>query len=1335
MKWLHRVLCLAALVCPSSATAADTVVLDESAYCRSRARFRAERISPASLRDEKLKLLRQDLRRVKRDVERTAGMWGVKVTDENWREHYYPEIQWLQYGGTRRWANPFIESPTPPENWTAPDFDDTRWLLQRQPIMVGPNGLGPGGNFYRKAVYTRYRFDVSEPAKAGRMTLNLVYHGGVRVFLNGKEIGRGHLPEGKLDANTPGGDYPAGAYVRIGEGGQIFVVKDWKGRSSRDAYIFIPQCNGEFDNHPPALDRKRRPIPGAVRLGRITVTRRDWDHAKKVRDRKLVAEIPANLLKKGTNVLAVEVRASDLHRIAIASGRNFRTPHAGDVAWSHGQLISMKLSATGDVQRAAKAAPGVWVEDMHRILISAEYKPANVPSSPLRFVGTANGSFSGQIVVRTGDKAVNGLKFTPSGLTTEDGAVMPASVLTMRAMEGKPLNEWALLGFGRGGFQSCQNPFASGGAILALNRFGPAGVTKLPRERKVEEMKKLFFFDHITDSPQKPVPANTCRPSWVTLKVPANVKPGIYKGSIKVEGAGMTPVTLPVVAEIHAWRIPAPYDFQANAAIEQSAYGVARQYKTPLWSDAHFKQMDGSFKALGLIGNDWINVPVINYTEFGNMTDSMIRWVRKADGTMTWDYTVLDKYLALARKHLGKPKVINFIVMHGAGGYEADVQVKDEKTGKTETLKMGGDRPWYAETWKAFACDLRMHMRSLGLEESMWWGYMWDSTADSELLGVMKSVTPNVWWTKGAHRGKELYEVRAFSQLLPFRLRGSSNRGWKNPWFHVANPRGGGSLMCGSGTAFPFNFRLGIDRSLCVGMNGIGRIGADYFGDTYMRGVKATGWLRAGMPHHHILWPGPKYVEPSVRFMAMREGYQETEARIYLEQLVDRKAVPEALAKRITDTLNRHHRETLAVPSMGAGWQHAEMMRDWQDRSSRLFKIAAEATAAVPVDISTFKIAREVPARGKVTAPFVVRGWTSEPRAWKIATDQPWIVPAKTAGTSRGHESVPVTLDAAKLKPNETAKGSFTVTDVKSGKSETVEVTANVSKVLHYVYSTEGLNRREFRFVPDNGKVQISTTVGGETTKTLYFFNKSATEVAWKTKTSLPWLKVTPSAGKAGAGHMVTVRLTSTPAAKDEGGHDATITISEANGPEEEVVKVITYALKPYAPPASMPGGKVVLVDGKLHKALLKSRAERKAQWCGHEILYVATCKPGHKERGVPVQTYLTMPGPARTVYKIEGKGFKAFSAKVDLPLSSGGYKYWAGCSGAKFEDWTAARFEIYVDGALKAYSGWIGKKSGLQTLVVSGLENAKTLSLVTRFQRRNACAVTVGWWDARFYK
>ena len=1321
----HVLLLLLGLTTCFSAICADnTLVLNESAYCRSHAQFRAERISPESLRDTKLELLKQDLGRVKTEVLRNAAYWGVKPTEENWQEYYYPEIQWLQYGGSRGAVDPFIVSEPPPADWVKPGFDDSGWLLQRQPMMVGPHGLGPGGNFYRRAVYTRYCFLVPDPATAGALKLSLMYYGGIRVFLNGQEIGRSHLPQGELGPDTPGEAYPLGAYARVAEDGSLIVVK---GRKDSDSYVILPETLGSFEDYPQAKDSKGHPIPDVAVLKRkVNASRKDFEQAKKLRDRTLALDIPVSALQKDVNVLCVEVRASDLHRIAVAGGNDFTTPSQGDVAWSHGQLCKMSLTATGTVPMILDRPAGVqvWATEMHRTIISPEFLPFGVVSGILRFVGAANGSFSGQIVVGT-DKELSGLKLTPSDLKSESGAVIPAAALLVRPMTGKPLSEWSLLGEGRGGIQYCTDPLSAGGAELAAHRF----------QLKKDELKNHYYFDAIEDDPaQPPIPANSCRPSWVTLKVPAETPKGVYKGLIRVEAAGLKPVDVPIQAEVYSYRVPEPQFFQAHAAIEQSPYGVVTAYKMPLWSAEHFKFMEGSFRHLARLGNDWLNIPVINFTEFGNVNDSMIKWIRKPDGKLSWDYTILDQYLSMAVKHLGKPRVINFVIMHGTGGFEADVQVKDERSGKEETLKLGSAQTYYAETWKAFAVALRMHMRDLDLEKSMFWGYMWDSTADAELLSVLRSVCPDVWWTKGAHRGKEIFEVRAFSQLLPFHMASKSQLGWKNPWFHVDNPRGGGSLLTGSGTCYPFNFRMAIDRSLVQGMNGIGRIGADYFGDTYIKGLKSEGFLRAGMPHHNILYPGKNGVISSARFEALIEGYQETEARIFMEQLMDRKALSPDLAKKAEDVLTRHHRETLAVPSMAGGWLHVEQMTGWQERSRRLYGVASEVADAVAVDLSAFQINADVSARGQVTVPFAVRGWTSAARDWTIETADAWIKPAKTQGTSKGHESVPITLDVTKLPPAQTAKGTFTVKDMKSGQSATVTVTANVDKVLDYVYETDAFNRAEFLFIPDEARVQVQAEIGSEVSDTLYFFNKSTAEIAWQASPALPWISIEPSSGKAGPGQMITVTLKAKPGGADEGFRESTITLSEAGGEKEEI-KLAVYALQPYAPPAALPAGKAEPLNADLHKALLKSRKERKPKWCNHEVLYVADVQPGHKERGEDVVGYLSMPGPSETVYNLEGKGFKAFSARVDLPDNYKGYKYWAGVGGAKFEDWTAARFEIYVDGKLAAYSGWIGKTSPSQTLVATGLENAKTLKLVTRFKKVNAQAVTVAWWNPTFYR
>ena len=127
--------------------------------------------------------------------------------------------------------------------------------------------------------------------------------------------------------------------------------------------------------------------------------------------------------------------------------------------------------------------------------------------------------------------------------------------------------------------------------------------------------------------------------------------------------------------KLRCWtgQVPNPHDFQTLVAIEQSPYGVAKQYQTPLWSDKHWELIEASLRQLARAGNDLWFVPVLLRTEFGNRDDSMIRWVRKKDGSLAFDYATLDHYLDLIVKNCGKPLFISFVVMHG---FSAPAEVK-----------------------------------------------------------------------------------------------------------------------------------------------------------------------------------------------------------------------------------------------------------------------------------------------------------------------------------------------------------------------------------------------------------------------------------------------------------------------------------------------------------------------------------------------------------------------------------------------------------------------------------------------------------------------------------
>jgi hypothetical protein len=82
------------------------------------------------------------------------------------------------------------------------------------------------------------------------------------------------------------------------------------------------------------------------------------------------------------------------------------------------------------------------------------------------------------------------------------------------------------------------------------------------------------------------------------------------------------------------------------------------------------------------------------------------------------------------------------------------------------------------------------------------------------------------------------------------------------------------------------------------------------------------------------LWPGPDGAESSARLEAMIEGIQELEARISVEQALDRGTLSQAQTKRVNEQLAHHYKGTFAVG------------QDWQARSKAMFQLASEIAAS-----------------------------------------------------------------------------------------------------------------------------------------------------------------------------------------------------------------------------------------------------------------------------------------------------------------------------------------------------------------------------------------------------
>jgi hypothetical protein len=308
-----------AVVLPATAAAAEPpVVLDETCLVRCYYRFATDLVSPALVKAQGEAILgKAGFDRLQRETQRSMGLaecdgFGVfrpsavmlrearKVgtLDAMKKARPDPRADWRDLVFLRMFFDPYT-APPPPPDWPAATFDDGSWPAGRPFQIDMPDDLPPdktNGNMSKvhiealqfigtgiHAACYRARFVVIDPAAAGDMTLQIVYRGGVRAMVNGKEAGRGHLPTGPLAADTPGADYPAEAYQE-------------------------------------GAERDRR-------LGPLCV--------------------PAALLVKGTNILAIEVRASNLNPVVLKRqlSRSWNALHDREGNWRHGFLAKFELRA------------------------------------------------------------------------------------------------------------------------------------------------------------------------------------------------------------------------------------------------------------------------------------------------------------------------------------------------------------------------------------------------------------------------------------------------------------------------------------------------------------------------------------------------------------------------------------------------------------------------------------------------------------------------------------------------------------------------------------------------------------------------------------------------------------------------------------------------------------------------------------------------------------------------------------------------------------------------------------------------------------------------------
>jgi len=714
--------------------------------------------------------------------------------------------------------------------------------------------------------------------------------------------------------------------------------------------------------------------------------------------------IPRGVLRKGINVVAIEVIRAPYHKVMDeitaalkvnkAEWRNQATPY--DLPWNTCEIVSVRLKAQSPNGLTPNAARPkglqVWNSDVLAADFDVDFGDRCEAVRPVTIVAARNGSFSGKVVVGSSEP-IRGLTATPTDLKGSAGTI-PASAVRIR---------YALPWGDEASMYSRYEPAYPQQATML------GALCELPLDVYAVRDKQDDRYWRKTPGEPNAVPGAVV-PVWVTVRVPPGAAPGDYSGQLTVRAEGQKPLAVPIAIKVLDWELPGSQDYRTWVEVIQSPDTLAVEYKLDQWSDRHFELMAKSFGFLNEVGSRVLYVPLICGTNLGN-EQSMVRWISKGGG-YEHDFSVMDRYLDLAEKHMGKPKIVAFIVwdvylfpkdLKPQGGFAGRfvrdgndplagkgplVTTLDPQTGKTANahLSLYGD-PRAKAPWESLFAKLRDRMKRRGLDQAMMLGFVTDVWPTKEELTFFKEVTGDLPWVMHSHPpyrpGRTLHGLAAVGYNTHVRRNeyrtdpaGKRLYGWRRPDLSAQYQRDRGFERAPAST-----WRHVQEINITGAQRGIGRVGGDFWpavrdkrnrrqGAVWQR-YPQSSWSNLNL-YTSLLAPGPNGPVATTHFEAFREGVQECEARIFIERaLTDEKLKSRLgadLAQRAQQTLDARvlpmWRSLCTFQLTGRddnyatrlGWGRVPgiaghywfLGSGWQKRSEELYSLAAAVAGKLP---------------------------------------------------------------------------------------------------------------------------------------------------------------------------------------------------------------------------------------------------------------------------------------------------------------------------------------------------------------------------------------------------
>ena len=231
-------------------------------------------------------------------------------------------------------------------------------------------------------------------------------------------------------------------------------------------------------------------------------------------------------------------------------------------------------------------------------------------------------------------------------------------------------------------------------------------------KHEVDAYGENLVADRITGTNPTVVDGGTVRGLWLTVQVPQDAKAGTYKGYVELDVNGKA-AKYSYTVKVLDRTLPAPAEWAFHLDLWQNPYAIARVHNVELWSKEHFDVLRPYMLKLASAGQKAITATLIDRPWDGQTFDpfgSMVTWIKKADGTWLYDFTIFDRWVEFMMS-CGINKEITCFSMIP---WKLSFRYYDQATHSHKHINCAPGDEAYAQFWGGMLSAFAAHLKEKG---------------------------------------------------------------------------------------------------------------------------------------------------------------------------------------------------------------------------------------------------------------------------------------------------------------------------------------------------------------------------------------------------------------------------------------------------------------------------------------------------------------------------------------------------------------------------------------------------------------------------------------------